>query len=126
MHVRIAAEAAPILPNKDEYARRGLATARRPFLSRASFGGASHLHGSQRWSFQPYLGFGYVFPSTSVTGSVNQTVTNGLPYVQAGVDTSYSLNHFADFVFGPRFYTELLGGKMSFMANINAGVNFKF
>lgn len=200
--VRIASEAAPILPNKEEYAKRGLATSSGPFLSRASlglrlggqyyFGGyheyfkaeqpsfgaliraytpwlsnrlgvqldlniISHtltdknpsnlndlglqsrtanflggtsvvydLRSGQRWSFQPYLGFGYVFQSTSVTGSVNQTVTNGLPYVQAGVDTSYALNRFADIVFGPRFYAEFQGGKTSFVANVNAGVNFKF
>jgi TolB-like protein len=201
--VRVASEAKNILPNKEEYAKRGATTVSSgPFFSRVSvgarlggqyyfggyndyfkaeqpsfgallraftpyfnqrlgiqtdfnvmlhslsdkkqsnlndlglqsrttnfMGGASVVYDialSTRWGLQPYLGIGYIFQSTSVTGSVNQAINNGLPYAQIGFDTTYYLNRFADIVFGPRFYTTYETGTVSFIANFNAGANFKF
>jgi len=92
-------------------------------------GGASvvfEIPRGRRWSFLPYAGFGYIYQTTTISGSLNQTVTNGLPYIQVGLDAAFAINRMIDITFGPRMYASFQGEKANYIAQFSAGANLKF
>jgi hypothetical protein len=201
--VRIATESSSILPNKEEYAKKGTAAyVSGPFFSRVSLGarvGGQYYFGgyndylkadqpsfgvglrmfapyfrqrlglqvdftvmshslndkrptflteagvqmrttnfipglgvvfeislSQKWSLLPILGGGFALQASTLSGSANQSLVNGIPFAYGGLDASYALNRLLDFVIAPRLYSMFESGKASYVANLSAGVNFKF
>lgn len=81
---------------------------------------------SQKWSLSPILGGGFALQASTLSGNASQSLVNGLPFAYGGLDASFALNRMLDFVIAPRLFSMFESGKVSHIANLSAGVNFKF
>lgn len=81
----------------------------------------------QKFYVEPQLGLGYVFQSTTVTGSgINSTLGNGFPMVRGAAAVGYHINAFLDTVFTLQVTSYYESSTLTLLPLGLLGIHYKF